>query len=166
MEGLRQAISAQDVCPVCREPLPPGPRKLFYTALLKHVRVERQVKRLGRDWDKLPRSLQQEIDEVRELFEQAAAQDEEAAMFNLGSIHLYGRGVPLSWRKAKAWYEKAAAKEYAEAQHNLGYMCHFGVGGTPVNFTEARGWYEMAGNNGHRQAQFLLGNMYLSLIHI
>ena len=47
VEGLRQAASAQDVCPVCREPLPPGPEKLFDEAVTKYLRIQRQVERLG-----------------------------------------------------------------------------------------------------------------------
>ena len=69
VEGLRQAASAQDVCPVCREPLPPGPRKLFDAAITKYFRVVRKVERLGGGWSNLPRALQREMDEVRELYE-------------------------------------------------------------------------------------------------
>ena len=67
VEGLRQAASAQDSCPVCREPLPPGPRKFFDEAYQKKQRVQRQVERLGGGWSNLPRALQREMDEVREL---------------------------------------------------------------------------------------------------
>ena len=47
VEGLRQAASAKDVCPVCREPLPPGPEKLFDEAVTELMRVERQMERRG-----------------------------------------------------------------------------------------------------------------------
>ena len=109
VEGLRQAASAKDVCPVCREPLPPGPRKLFDEAYQKEKRVERKVERLGRGWSNLPRALQREMDEVRELYEQAADQGHAVAMNNLGNMYEHGQGVAQSYVKARDWYERAAA---------------------------------------------------------
>ncbi|MBC6802357.1 hypothetical protein CKJ98_01670, partial [Acinetobacter baumannii] len=41
---------------------------------------------------------------------------------------------------AKAWYEKAAAQDHAEAQYNLGTMYYYG-GGVPQNFATAKAWY-------------------------
>ncbi len=43
IEGLRQAKSVQDLCPTCREPLPPGADKLFDKAWQIYRQVERKV---------------------------------------------------------------------------------------------------------------------------
>ena len=120
VERLRQVASAKDVCPVCREPLPPGPEKLFDEAVTKYMRVQRKVERLGRSWSNMPRALQREMDEVRELYEQAADQGDEVAMNNLGFMYENGEGVAQSYVKARDWKEPAAEGGLAHAQNVLG----------------------------------------------
>ena len=163
VEGLRQAASAQDSCPVCRAPLPPGPEKLFDEAQSRILRVQRKMERLGRNWSNLPRKLQREVDEVIELLEQAAAQEHAlSSQFQLGCFYRDGSGVALAqnWRTAMKWFEKAGSNGYREAQYNLAHMYQYGSGGAPVNFTKAREWYEKAAAQGYAKAQHNLGCMH------
>ena len=129
VDRLRQAASAQDVCPVCREPLPPGPEKLFDEAVTKYLRVKRVVERLGVGWSNLSWELQLEMDEVHELFEQAADQGHAVAQYNLGCMYHEGQGVAQDFTKAREWFELAAAQGNAQAQYNLAQMYRKGQGG-------------------------------------
>ena len=65
--------------------------------------MKRKVERLGGGWSNLPRELQREMDEVRELYEQAADQGHEVAMNNLGAMYGHGHGVAQSYVKARDW---------------------------------------------------------------
>src|SRR5262249_20595579 len=46
-----------------------------------------------------------------------------SAEFGLGVLHANGYGVEIDLPAAARWYEKAAAKGYADAQLALGLMC-------------------------------------------
>jgi hypothetical protein len=63
-----------------------------------------------------------------------------------------GLGVPVDYKKAREYYEKAANQGLAAAQFNLGYMYEMGWG-VPINFTQARKYYEKAANQGLKEAQ-------------
>ena len=147
VEHLRQAASAQDSCPVCREPLPPGPGRLFDKAVQKYLRVLRQLERLGEDWSNLPRELQREMDDVRELFEQAADQNHADAQSNLGFMYDQGQGVVQDWTKAREWFELAAAQGHAPAISNIGLMYLTGMG-TEQDLNEAMRWFLKAKSHG------------------
>ena len=43
-------------------------------------------------------------------------------MNNLGWLYQAGHGVPQDYAKAREWYEKAAAKDNAQAMKNLGWL--------------------------------------------
>ena len=60
----------------------------------------------------------QENATAREL-EKTAAKGEPTAMYDLGVLYQYGWGVAQDYAKAREWYEKAAAKDNAEAKVRL-----------------------------------------------
>ena len=152
VEGLRQAASAKDVCPVCREPLPPGPEKLFDEAVTKLLRVERQAERLGGGWSNLPRELQREMDEVRKNLEQAADQGHAGAQFGLGFMYHKGTGVAQDFTKAREWYELAAAQGHASAAVNIGVLYLYGDG-VEQDLNEAMRWFLKAKAHGQDVSQ-------------
>ena len=118
------------------------------------------MERLGRGWSNLPRALQLEMDEVRELYEQAADQGHEVAMNNLGTMYENGYGVAQSYVKARDWLERAAERGLAHAQSVLGGYYHLGSEGVAIDLPRARMWNEKAAAQGHSSAQFNLGCMH------
>ena len=148
IEGLRQARSVQDLCPTCREPLPPGADQLFAKAWQIWRQVERKVERREQGWANLPANLQREMDKVRDLYEQAAEQGHAMAQYNLGVMYANGQGVAQNYTTAVKFYEQAAEQGYAMAQYNLGVM--YGQGhGVAQNYTTAAQLYERAAEQGH-----------------
>lgn len=87
IQGLRQSDHVQDLCPKCREPLPPGPFQLFDEGWHKFRRVFRQAERLPGGWANLPDELQKEMAQVCDMYGQSAAEGNAEAQFNLGVIY-------------------------------------------------------------------------------
>jgi uncharacterized protein len=96
-------------------------------------------------------------------FETAAAQfksvadttKDPKALCTLGFMHYTGRGVPRNLRKAREFYEQAAAKNDVTAQFSLGTM-HENGEGVPRNPVEAMFWYSLAARQGDVDAKRLL----------
>ena len=100
------------------------------------------------------------MDEVRELYEQAADQGHEVAIKNLGVMYEHGQGVAQSYVKARDWNERAAEGGVAEAQYALGSYCSLGREGVAIDLPRARMWTEKAAAQGDAGAQSNLGIMY------
>ena len=96
---------------------------------------------------------------AEKLFRIAAEQGDPEAQRKLGSMYVYGKGVPQDYAKAVEWYRKAAGQGNAAAQYNLGIMQERGRG-VPRNYTEALEWYRKASDQGDAGAQFSLGIMH------
>ncbi|WP_448563325.1 tetratricopeptide repeat protein [Thalassotalea ganghwensis] len=60
--------------------------------------------------------------------EEEANQGSHQAMYELGLIWRFGRGVDQNFKKAKSWYEKAVALNNTDAMVNLGAMYLKGLG--------------------------------------
>lgn len=54
-----------------------------------------------------------------------------------------GEGVAKDAKKARAWYEKAAAQGYFRAQNNLGIFYQQGIGGKK-DAAQAWQWFQKA----------------------
>jgi TPR repeat protein len=61
--------------------------------------------------------------------------------------------------KAFPWLHKAALENHDEAQNNIGFMYHFGLG-VPQDYKLARQWYQKAASNGNTSAQYNIGHLY------
>ena len=79
--------------------------------------------------------------------EQAAAQGDAAAQFNLGVLYYNGQGVRQDYQKAREWWETAAAQGEATAQVNLGVLYEAGHG-VRQDLATAKEWYGKACDNG------------------
>ncbi len=73
-------------------------------------------------------------------------------MTNLGALYHDGRGVAQDYAKAREWYEKAAAKDDADAMFNLGLLYDNGQG-VAQDYAKARAWYQKAAAKGHARAK-------------
>jgi TPR repeat protein len=60
--------------------------------------------------------------------------------------------VPQDYKKARQWWEQAAAQGVAQAQYNLGQLYANGRA-VPQDYVMARGWYEKAAAKGNAWAQ-------------
>eukprot|EP00613_Pedinella_sp_CCMP2098_P049147 CAMPEP_0171835698 /NCGR_PEP_ID=MMETSP0992-20121227/11141_1 /TAXON_ID=483369 /ORGANISM="non described non described, Strain CCMP2098" /LENGTH=424 /DNA_ID=CAMNT_0012451577 /DNA_START=24 /DNA_END=1298 /DNA_ORIENTATION=- len=150
----------QQVCPLCRAALSPGPEKLFEDAVRVYVTVIRQV---GGDeqelWQSLTDSQQRKMAVVIDMFTSAATESYAGAQFQLGHIYHGGHGVARDPQKAAQWLRKAADQGLADAQFNLG--CAYDSGeGVVQDFRKAVQWLIKAADQGHTDAQYNLGNTY------
>jgi len=78
-----------------------------------------------------------------------------SAMFRLGYSYDVGLGVEQDYRKAREWYEKAAAKGSADAMYNLGLLYANGHA-VEQDYGKAREWFEKAAAKGSVNAGVLL----------
>ncbi len=95
--------------------------------------------------------MAQDYAKAREWYEKAAAKDNADAMFSLGVLYEYGRGVAQDYAKAREWYEEAAAKGNADAMTNLGLLYDNGQS-VAQDYAKARAWYQKAAK-GHARAK-------------
>ena len=81
------------------------------------------------------------------------------AIYNVGVMYFYGRGVQENKQQALELVQKAAETGVIEANWRLGQMYQHGEG-VSQNTEEAYEHYLLAANQGHAAAQFELGKMY------
>ena len=75
VEGLRKfGLAKAQVCPMCREALPPGPDQLWEEAFRHYGVISIKVKRGAASWGALTKADQREVDEAVRLTRQAAEQ--------------------------------------------------------------------------------------------
>jgi len=83
------------------------------------------------------------------------------ALNNIGVFYYAGYGVGQNFEKAKEWFEKAAALNYAKGQFNLGLLYYNGHGVTK-DYAKAKEWLEKAAAQNFAKAQYNLGLLYES----
>lgn len=77
-----------------------------------------------------------------------------------GLQHYHGRGVPQSFAKALALWQKGAKLGDAACMVNVGVMCAQGEG-VPQDHARALRWFRAAADKGSPQGQLALGKAYL-----
>ena len=85
---------------------------------------------------------------IRKLRKLAHAGDP-AAENALGNRYLHGQGVQQNWKKAAAWYHKAALAGNARGAFNLAFAYNFGEG-VPQNSHKAVYWWQQSAKDRHR----------------
>ena len=118
----------QQVCPMCREELPPDADTMGFDGYRLYCPVQKRVERADDSWGPLSRDEQESMDEVVRLWGGAASQGDARAQYNLGIMYDKGQGVEQSYSEAMRFYRMAAAQGYASAQINLGNMYREGHG--------------------------------------
>ena len=91
-----------------------------------------------------------------------ADQGNPKAMYYVGFMYAQGNGVGQDMGKAIDWWKKAADKNFAPAEVNLGMTYESGQGGIDKNPQEAAKWYRKAADQGDTQAETSLGDMYVT----
>ncbi|MBE6364291.1 MAG: sel1 repeat family protein [Lentisphaerae bacterium] len=93
------------------------------------------------------------LQEAVRWFRRAADQGYANAECFLGLCYTFGRGVTQNYVTARSWFEKAAAKDIAEAQYNLGWFHETGKAGFAADPVEALNWYRKAAAKEHARAK-------------
>ena len=91
---------------------------------------------------------------------EVTAEENADELNKLGFRHYNGDGVAQDYSKAVELFRKAAEQGHADAQYNLGFYCHMGVGVDESDPEEALKWLRKAAEQGHASAQYTLGWFY------
>ena len=83
-----------------------------------------------------------------EIWSKEVQQGDKEAMYNMGLLYFFGRGVDKNLTIAFNYCEKAAFKGSARAQNNLAFMYMEGMG-IEKNFISAYAWSLIAISNGY-----------------
>jgi len=94
----------------------------------------------------------------RELFLEAAKQDDSVAEYYLGRIYAEGRGVPVDLKAAFEWYQKSADHGDQDAEHTL--ACAWIAAGGNKRAEGLQRLKKLA-DSGHKNSQSALGAYYL-----
>ncbi|STY30303.1 enhanced entry protein EnhC [Legionella wadsworthii] len=89
-------------------------------------------------------------------YEQAAAKGDALGLYNLALMHLYGKGVPVNYQKARDLFVDAATHKVHEAMNQLGAI-YFNGWGYPRDTQQALSWYKKAAELGDANALYQLG---------
>ncbi len=79
--------------------------------------------------------------------------------YELGQMHLWGRGVPQDYAQADYWYHKAADQGLAKANYAIGDLYYYGDG-LDQSDSDALAWYHKAADQGDVTALDAIGVMY------
>lgn len=116
-----------------------------------------------RDTEHFPPAL---LELIRDLYELSIAEENAAAMTELGSLYYSGRhGFPQDFSRALYYYEMAAAHGDRLAQENLGYCYYYGRS-TEVDYKKAYHYFALGALDGHLISLYKLGDMYLNGLYV
>ena len=149
---------------------------LFEEGRLRDMLVQKRITREGLSWKALPFRVQSEVDAVREIYQQAAAEGHTQAAYNLGLMYYLGKGVAKDLSRAVGLLQAAAnaghteatfLMSHSEAQFNLAllYLTGMvggglgGVGSVPKDVSRGVALLERAVDQGHVEAMYRLGRM-------
>lgn len=97
---------------------------------------------------------QQNFTQAKELLEPMVAEDDPKAMTYLAAIHQIER----DFARSEKLYTRAAKKNYASAQYNLGVLLHDGRE-IKRNIEQAYAWFFLASEQGDERAKGQLARM-------
>ena len=117
-------------------------------------RIEQQASKVAQTMERL-----EALVEARRYFEKAADIGHVKGMTQLAVMYRAGAGgLGKNPGLARKWLENAAAKKYAEAMYQLGWMARNGEG-MPANEGLAKSWFEKAAALGHAGAKNMTSQM-------
>lgn len=158
IDALREH-DVQQLCPLCRKPLPPSAQRLWEKGVTIYTMINRQMSRRRITWSDSPPAFKRKMRDALILFQKAAVQGHARANYIMSVMYATGHGVKKDTSRSLEWCIKAANLGYANAQFNLGVLHEQGHGVTK-NISSAFQWYLKAANQGHANAQCNLGLMY------
>lgn len=95
---------------------------------------------------------------IDELLVEEAINENESELLNSEGAHYYNQS---DYKKAKIYYELAAAMGNDTAMSNLGYIYMYGRE-VQVDYTIAYAYFKLSANKGNIEANYKLGNLYQS----
>lgn len=101
---------------------------------------------------------QGKFNEAYQYFVRAARMGEGAALYNLGLMHHFGRGVAKDFEAARDFYEQACECQYPLAYNNLGSLYYNGQG-VEVDKAKAFGLFLKGAERGVEASQFSVASM-------
>ena len=90
-----------------------------------------------------------QYDKAFKIWNKEIKRGNKEAMYNMGLLYYFGKGVSKDLVMAFMYCEKAALKGSARAQNNLAFMYMKGIG-TKKSYINAYAWSLIAINNGYR----------------
>jgi uncharacterized protein len=90
-----------------------------------------------------------------------AAQNDPAALFNLGQVYRLGRGVKADQAVAAQYYERSARYGHVSAMTNLAGIYYFSKGDLQDRKAAVM-WWETAARAGDARARYMLGILYFN----
>lgn len=97
-------------------------------------------------------------DKAFNIYMELAEQGNARAQAGIAGMYLKGKGVDSDIERAITWYEKAASKDWAPAQYELGHI--YRTNDDLRDLDRAISYYREAAANGQPQAQYNLGVIY------
>lgn len=82
------------------------------------------------------------------LYARAAEEGHPAAQYNVAMMYANGEAVNVDYQQAVYWFRKSADQRFAPAQHRLGEMYFFGMGGLRRDPRTAARLFEAAAEQG------------------
>ena len=104
----------------------------------------------------MPRVL---FDFIVDLYKDAAATGNTAALNDLGALYYDGRGCEQDFTKAVFYYDAAAKLGNRQAQENLGYCYYYGRN-MPIDYEKAFHYFALGAFDGHLISLYKIGDMY------
>lgn len=102
---------------------------------------------------------------AKNYYEEASAKGDVTAVHNLGTMYLFGQGIPRDASKALECFLYCARHGVAPSLGQLGYMYMYGKG-VKQDYDVAKQWFLRANDEGNdAYSQFQLGCMYLEGIN-
>lgn len=93
---------------------------------------------------------------AQEAYQKAADRKNADAIYNLGLIYEYGKGLPVDYKQAKAKYNQAADSGSAAAMNQLAGIYFYGLG-EARDVEQGLSWYRKAADLGNSSAMYQLG---------
>jgi TPR repeat protein len=100
-------------------------------------------------------------DQALRWYREAADNGHPAAMYNLGLMYRFGKGVRRDYIESAEWIEISAKKGFVRAMNSMGYIYRKGLG-YKVDLEKAKNWYRKAALRGHSTSQFNLARLHLT----
>ena len=92
--------------------------------------------------------LNGDYDKALKVWSEEVDQGKKEAVYNIGLLYFFGKGVPKDLHMAYEYCKKAAYMGSSRAQNNLAFMLIKGLG-TSKNYVASYAWAQIAIENGY-----------------
>ncbi|KAJ3386429.1 hypothetical protein HDU84_001562 [Entophlyctis sp. JEL0112] len=110
--------------------------------------------------------LPTKVEDKFQIFLKDAERGQSDAMNLVGNAYQEGDGVNQDFAKAYFWHLKAAMKDHAQSQNNVGHLLRLGQGVEKADPEKAVEWFKKSAENGNADGENSLGFCYLNGIGV